>query len=531
MLEKTDPLKRAGMPLLFLTAAFMLLFNLGTPPIYILDEAKNAQAAREMLEQDEWVVPTFNAEPRLHKPPLHYYFMRVSYAMFGVNAFGARFFSAVMGWLTIWITWYFVRRFIGKRPACWTAMTLLLATHFVFEFRLAVPDPYLIFFFTAGMLCFYAYAIEKRIKWLLLSAIAMALAVLAKGPVALLLGGSAVLCWTLVGKRFAILWSWKTLGYGLLILALALPWYIAVHRATEGAFTREFLFTHNLERFGKPMEGHGGSPLLIPLFVFVGLLPMAVFLPSAFRRRAVDHRNPLVLLSACVAILTILFFSLSGTKLPNYPMPCYPFVAIIIGTGISSLLHVKTFDVRYVLWPLLVIFAGLFGAAHIALSVEQTLIGVRFLPLIFLIPVIAVALGLFLLHRMGVKFVLYVLAGGYIVFNLVAIQMAYPAIYRQNPVTKMAPFLDPDEQLYAYKLYNPAFNFYLNKPIIVLHDEVALQELLSRSPQAKVIARARELEALTGIPIKLLAKEKDLFEPPVSVIFSGMADTGGQIAR
>src|SRR5690606_37400715 len=245
-------LKRYSVQLLFITAAILLVFNLGAPPIYILDEAKNAQAAREMLENHEAVVPTFNAEPRLHKPPLHYYFMQAGYMMFGINAFGARFFSAVMGWLTIWLTWYFTKRFLGRRPAFWAAATLLLSTQFMFEFRLAVPDPYLIFFFTAGICCFYAYMMEGRIRWLLLSALAVALAALAKGPVALLLTGSSLFCWTLLAGRWQALWTWKILLYGAVILAVATPWYIAVHIATDGAFTREFFFTHNLSRFSSP---------------------------------------------------------------------------------------------------------------------------------------------------------------------------------------------------------------------------------------------------------------------------------------
>jgi len=515
-------LKRYSVQLLFITAAILLVFNLGAPPIYILDEAKNAQAAREMLENHEAVVPTFNAEPRLHKPPLHYYFMQAGYMMFGINAFGARFFSALMGWLTIWLTWYFTKRFIGRRPAFWAAATLLLSTQFMFEFRLAVPDPYLIFFFTAGICCFYAYMMEGRIRWLLLSALAVALAALAKGPVALLLTGSSLFCWTLLAGRWQALWTWKILLYGAVILAVATPWYIAVHIATDGAFTREFFFTHNLSRFSSPMEGHGGSPLLIPLFALAGLLPLSFFLPVALRQKSALYGNRFFLLSLCVAVITMLFFSLSGTKLPNYPMPCYPFLAIVAGCGVAKLLSPGSARYgRYAFWCLLVVSIALLIAAYIALSYEKTLTGTAYLPLAFLIPVVTVGMGLLRLYRHGVKAALFILIPGYAVFNLVAVSWVYPAIYRQNPVAKTMHLFRPGERVYAYRLYNPAFNFYLNKPITVIRDETSLRELLIRSPDAKVIGRAQELEALPGIPVRILAKEKDLFERPVTVIFSG----------
>ncbi len=86
---------------------FILLFRLGAAPIYILDEAKNAQCAREMLQKQDFIVPTFNGELRTDKPVLHYYFMMAAYSIFGVNEFAARFFSVILGCLTVLLTYFF----------------------------------------------------------------------------------------------------------------------------------------------------------------------------------------------------------------------------------------------------------------------------------------------------------------------------------------------------------------------------------------------------------------------------------------
>ena len=56
-------------------AGFLLFSGLGKTPIYILDEARNAQCAREMLQRKDFVIPTFNNELRQQKPPLHFYAM------------------------------------------------------------------------------------------------------------------------------------------------------------------------------------------------------------------------------------------------------------------------------------------------------------------------------------------------------------------------------------------------------------------------------------------------------------------------
>ena len=87
-----------------LLSAIIFFSNLAGPSIYILDEAKNAGCAREMLTNQEYVVPTFNGTLRAQKPPLHYYFMILSYRLFEVNKLGARFFSAVFGVLTVLIS-------------------------------------------------------------------------------------------------------------------------------------------------------------------------------------------------------------------------------------------------------------------------------------------------------------------------------------------------------------------------------------------------------------------------------------------
>ncbi|MCF8308686.1 MAG: glycosyltransferase family 39 protein, partial [Bacteroidales bacterium] len=116
-------------PLLIIIAYFLLSANDGGSNIYILDEAKNSECAREMMERGDWVVPTFNYELRTDKPPLHYYFMMMGYSIFGSNEFGARFFSSVFGVLTILITFFYIRKFVGYRQALLSSVILLSSLH------------------------------------------------------------------------------------------------------------------------------------------------------------------------------------------------------------------------------------------------------------------------------------------------------------------------------------------------------------------------------------------------------------------
>jgi 4-amino-4-deoxy-L-arabinose transferase-like glycosyltransferase len=506
---------------LFIIAAVLLFTGIGSTPMYILDEARNAQAAREMMERNDWIVPTFNGELRPHKPPLHYYFMQLAYRAFGMNAFAARFFSAVFGWLTLWITWYFTRRFVSYGTAIWTVAVLLVSTHFLFEFRMSVPDPYLIFFVTAGVLCFYAYAQERKLKWLVCSAVAAALATLAKGPVALALPAAALVWWVLSQKKYDLLFSWKMLLYFAIIALVAVPWYVVIHRVTHGEFTNEFFFRHNFNRFGEPMEGHGGLFIMVPLFVLIGLLPVSVFIGEVSKKLRSYHRNSFVRLSMYVAVVFIIFFSVSGTKLPNYPMPCYPFVAVLFGYFINKVITGQVKVKQYPLLVLLLLNGLLLIAAFVGLGLESATQPFRGWALLFIVPVITSAASWWYFKKEGLKKAMHVIIGGYSLFNLLFLAIGYPAVYRHNPVTKTLHLLQKDEQVYSYKIYNPAYNFYLNKPIQMLHNADEVNKLMAAHPHAVIISRESHLPELAGLHYTLLAKERDLFETATTVLLSG----------
>ena len=232
----------------------MFFPGLGKAPLWIYDEARNAECAREMYDRGDWIVPTFNGALRTLKPPLHYYCMFGGFKIFGVNEWGARFFSAVFGVLTILITWFFIKKYSSTRHALVTCLVLLTSTHFLFEFRMSVPDPYLIFLNTASIFTAYGFFKEKKIYWLLFAAITMGLGTLAKGPVAIALPGGAVFIWLIWEKRIKEILNWKILVAAIVMLAVAVPWYWLVHKATNGEWTKGFFLQHNLGRFSEPME-------------------------------------------------------------------------------------------------------------------------------------------------------------------------------------------------------------------------------------------------------------------------------------
>ena len=503
--------------LLALLAA-VLCIRLGAAPIYILDEAKNAQCAREMLQRGDLIVPTFNGELRVDKPPLHYYFMMASYKIFGVNEFGARFFSVVMGLLTIIVTYRYAKRLFNPLAAFCACLVLATSTQFLFEFRLSVPDPYLIFFITLGLFSAFTWLKENNNSQLYISAASFALATLAKGPVALALPGLCLLIWMISEKKWRTFFTWHLLPALVLLLAITLPWYIAVHNATNGAWTRGFFIEHNLNRFSDPQEGHGGSFLLTILFVLIGLLPFMSFIGEAIRKRKIVFQNDLVRFCGVVVIVFVIFFSISKTKLPNYAMPCYPFAAVILGTFIASLLKGELRSKKYPLYVLGVILFAVPVAGYFAISQEAEVRSLNWIALITIIIPVSFICFLFFNKNAGWLKIISAIVILFSLLNSMLLHYIYPGIYKQNPVAKTIDIVKQAPMVISYQTYNPGYNFYLDSNIKKYESVDSLNFQLQQHPGTIVISRKAFSDSLKRSGIEVFAEHRDLFELPTTII-------------
>ncbi|QDU97039.1 ArnT family glycosyltransferase [Lignipirellula cremea] len=199
-----------GFAVVMLTAAVVLFTNLGGPRLWDQDEPRNAGCAREMLERGDWVTPMFNAELRTAKPVLTYWLMMSAYAVFGQGEFAARFWSAALCWGTVGLTYLIALRLFNAQAAFWAGLILATTLMLNVAGHAATPDAPLIFFSTLALAAFVMTAWKPRVRdalgdlepaemrhpaegfpaswWAALMIYgAMGLAVLAKGPVGLVL--------------------------------------------------------------------------------------------------------------------------------------------------------------------------------------------------------------------------------------------------------------------------------------------------------------------------------------------------------
>lgn len=517
--------KKYNYIVVFIFSLFVCFSFIGFYPIYILDEAKNSEAAREMFATGNWIVPYFNATLRTDKPPFHYFFMMFGYKLFGVNPFGARFFSSLFGALTFLVTYYHVKLFRSQKEAFTVLIVLLSSLFFVQEFHLAVPDPYLIFFITTTLFCFFNfYERGKKIALFFMYA-CIGFGVLAKGPIAILLPGLIILVFLLLQREFnrkKVLSFSPFLGL-LLILLIAIPWYYEVHKATEGVWTKGFFLDHNVNRFSSEKEGHGGLFLVTPLFVILGTLPFSVFIIQAFKKGWVDRKkDSFIFFSFIVSATIIVFFSISSTKLPNYPMPAYPFVAILIGNYLHTVYKEKNYTkfVKWSLISLLILSATLLVGGFIALSIEKQFFDIRFLSLFFIVLVVSAILGLYFFNKKELKKSFYSIAGGWILFGFILFGFIYPKLNKKSPVALSFEYMKPSDNIIAYQRFDSAFPINFKRTFKVYPNLKELDAYLDKTNNVYIITNARNIDSLqNNSNLKLILKQKALFENHITHIF------------
>jgi 4-amino-4-deoxy-L-arabinose transferase-like glycosyltransferase len=345
---------RAGHYLLLLAvAAVLFLPHLGTPSLWDIDEGNNAEAAREMLERGDWVVPVFNYQLRVDKPALLYWLQLFAYQLFGVGEFAARLPSALGGLATVLVTYELGRRLFGASAGLLAGLILASAGLFCASAHFANPDALLNAFTALTFLVFWQGFVRGSRGWFVPAGVSTALAVLAKGPVGLLLPATVIGLFLLWSRELRRLLD-RRLVLSLVVFTLvALPWYVWVGAETKGQFLRGFLLTHNVERFRSPMEHHAGQPYYYLIALAAGFAPWSAFLGLTiwcsvrqWRQARANACNlpspphpltpspPPVLALAqvflwCWVGVYFLFFSCSGTKLPNYILPLYPPIALL----------------------------------------------------------------------------------------------------------------------------------------------------------------------------------------------------------
>jgi 4-amino-4-deoxy-L-arabinose transferase-like glycosyltransferase len=309
------------------------------------DEGRYAQIPKEMLETGSWVVPTLQGEPYLDKPPLMYWITALSYKAFGVTPEAARLVPALCVHLTILSVYLLGRLSIGHRAAFWAALLLALAPGFVSVARLLLLDGLLTLCVTVSVLCGYEAVRTGTFRrgWWVASAVASGFGFLTKGPISEVLLFIPLWAYAVLAAKHAAAparpgLKWYVAFFAV-VFAVNLPWYIAIGMQ-QPQFLKYFFWEHNVMRFLQPFDHLQPIWYYVPILVG-GLLTASVLLAAYFWQLARGSASADAKPSAAGGFWLLaggwcaFFFSCSGSKLPTYVLPAYPFLCLAVGEFVA----------------------------------------------------------------------------------------------------------------------------------------------------------------------------------------------------
>jgi len=346
-------------------------------PLLGPDEPRYSQVAREMFERGDWITPTLGGFDWFEKPALLYWLQIASYKIFGVGEFAARFGSALFGLGTILSLWILGKNYPqintdeneleDRRPkskdqspktdfANWLALIAASSAGLIAFSRGASFDIILTFPVTASLVSFFIFDSTQRregaktqsfykILPLVLFYFFIGVALIAKGLVGIVFPFAIVAFYYLLQLKFPSKSFIASLIWGtILSLVVASLWYLPMYQANGWKFIDEFFIQHHFQRYTSNKYQHPQ-----PFFFFLWVLPLMTipwlpffvaaiwkqikFLIAKFKNQNSNElktRNSKLKTFAWAWLLVpLVFFSLSGSKLPGYILPALPAALIL----------------------------------------------------------------------------------------------------------------------------------------------------------------------------------------------------------
>ncbi|OKH20012.1 ArnT family glycosyltransferase [[Limnothrix rosea] IAM M-220] len=342
------------------------LWRLGSVGLVDETEPMFAEAARQMLVTGDWITPYYNDVTRFDKPPLVYWLMAIAYKVVGTNAWGARLPSALAA-IALMVMIFMVLRTYGFSTAAateqpdqpktqqklWLAALLgsaLIALNLqtIVWARTGVSDMLLNACIGSSLVCFFwGYGSGGRPlnrwlpnPWYLAAYASLGLAVLAKGPVGLVLPGLTIMVFLIyLGRFWSVFLEAKPWIGALVFAGITLPWYVLVILRNGQAYLDTFFGYHNYERFTGVVNGHAAPVYFYIPVVLIGFIPWSLYLPAAIARLKLHKisewrdqpRSAHLGIFATAWFATVFgFFTIAVTKLPSYTIPLLPAGSILV---------------------------------------------------------------------------------------------------------------------------------------------------------------------------------------------------------
>ena len=466
------------------------------------DEAHYAQLTREMLQAGNWMVPLLDGLPYIDKPVLFHWLQGLAIAVLGETETAMRLPSAIAAiglfWVTRWAGGELLDQRIGVRGWLMLAtlpLTFMLGSIGVFDMV-----------FTAFLFGAIAFALvaalrhRPRLQWA--SYVLLSLAVMTKGPVALVLAGVFFLAGLACGRecRGALL-SLRWVTGGILSVVLSLPWFIWMYYALGWQFVHQYALAGNLYYITQPQSFSNRAfnhTLYISTF-FAGFFPWSIVVVGGgidtIRRWRASIKIPPaeILLWLWVGVIFI-FFSIARFKVDRYVYPAAPACCLLAARAWMSISIFRpdlsaARDNIFARWSVVLLGILLIAIGAVA-GFSLFDLGLELPGAAIVIPISLVVGGLLLeatiLRRRAVSPRLFavVLVMLLVVYSSV-MAIGLPLLERARPTEAIADNLRPqlaaDDEIALYRLEKWRFSlrYYLERPLGRLQEPQDVKEFLT----------------------------------------------------
>jgi 4-amino-4-deoxy-L-arabinose transferase-like glycosyltransferase len=496
--------------LLIAISAGTIFFRLGSLPLLGPDEPRYARVAQEMEEQGRWITPILQGKPWLEKPPLYYWVTIPFLSLFDADESTARIGPAICALVTALAIFWLGSVLWTRLAGLLGASILLTSLGFIGFGRSASTDMPFACCFTLAM-AILAVALKKETRHVVWAYVFLGLAILGKGPVAIVLAVGTALCfWFLDDKGIALV-RWRILTGSVVAAAICLPWFLLAFHQNDYSFISTFFLNHNIARYVTSIHHHSQPfyyflPVLIALlFPWSGWTILLIKSPIKELRRWREW-NPGMIFLFCWALFPIVFFSFSDSKLAGYILPSFPPFALILGVRFSHLINENFGNSRQIKIGMY-LSLGFSLAFAIAVPIyfqkeyENPGIGLL-LGTVALIPSL-IAFGIGRCGKRNRIFEVFVIQGLLII--LVIAQFAFPVLgtwYSSREIAlKTVESQKTGEPIVTYGFFHHSFNYYTGYRIAgEFYDPLSISRFTERYSSSLVVTSTDGPPTLLKIP-------------------------------
>ena len=334
-----NPRNTAWIDIAFLTVLLgvFFFFGLDNRPLFVPDEARYSEIAREMLALHDFITPHLNGVKYFEKPVLFYWLGALAFKIGGLHIGAIRAVNAILGTLGCLLTYIAARTLYGRAAGLISACIQATSLLYFLMLHVANLDLSLCFFLSLSLYSFLLSTLtgSEKIQRLLVgfAFAASGLAVLTKGLIGFAFPCLIIGTWIIILKEWHVLKKLYLPSSLLIFAVIVLPWHILVQIRNPEFFS--FYVIHQQFLRYATLEAHRYQPIwfFIPV-LFIGFLPWIVFLPqSLFSALPKTWRNRFTFKNELYLILWVAlifaFFSFSKSKLISYILPIIPPLSIL----------------------------------------------------------------------------------------------------------------------------------------------------------------------------------------------------------